>query len=123
MQDWKEEVLNWFKIANHTNLDISMQKHFLKIVVDPNMWVKASYSFEAEDSHIEMIDKLCSQFEDSLPLFKEGKKRVLAFCRGQVWPVTPVSALLYMVAVATFKRSAQTQNNTLKRRIVSTHLP
>ena len=53
MQDWKEEVLNWFKIANHTNLDISMQKHLLKIVVDPDMWVKACYTFEAEDSHIE----------------------------------------------------------------------
>ena len=63
MQDWKEDVLNWFKIANHTNLNISMQKHLLKIVVDPDMWVKACYTFEAQDSHINMIDKLYSQFE------------------------------------------------------------
>ena len=38
MQDWKEEVLNWFEIAKHTELQISMQKHLLKTIVDPDMW-------------------------------------------------------------------------------------
>ena len=46
-----------------------MQKHLLKIIVDPDNWVNACYTFEAQDSHIDMINKLCSQFEDSLPLF------------------------------------------------------
>ena len=64
MQDWKEEVLNWFEIEKHTDLQISMQKHLLKTVVDPDMWLKACYTFEAQDSHTVMIDKLVSQFED-----------------------------------------------------------
>ena len=74
MQDWKEEVLNWVKIAKHTDLEISMQKHLLKIVVDSDMWLKACYTFEAEDSHIEMIDKLVFQFEISLPLFNRRQQ-------------------------------------------------
>ena len=89
MQDWKEEVLNWFEIAKHTDLQISMQKHLLKTVVDPDMWLKACYVFEAEDSHIAMVDKLVSQFEVSLPLFnrrqklfntKQGKNESLHSC-------------------------------------------
>ena len=74
MQDWKEEVLNWFQIAKHTDLQISMQKHLLKTVVDPDLWLKASYIFEAGDSHTAMVDKLVSQFEVSLPLFNRRQQ-------------------------------------------------
>ena len=74
MQDWKEEVLNWFQIAKHTELQISMQKHLLKTVVDPDLWLKASYIFEAGDSHTAMVDKLVSQFEVSLPLFNRRQQ-------------------------------------------------
>ena len=74
MQDWKEEVLNWFQIAKHTDLQISMQKHLLKTVVDQDLWLKASYIFEAGDSHIVMVDKLVSQFEVSLPLFNRRQQ-------------------------------------------------
>ena len=74
MQDWKEEVLNWFEIAKHTDLQISMQKHLLKTVIDPDMWLKACYIFEAQDSHTVMIDKLVSQFEVSLPLFNRRQQ-------------------------------------------------
>ena len=74
MQDWKEEVLNWFQIAKHTDLQISMQKHLLKTVVDQDLWLKASYIFETGDSHIVMVDKLVSQFEVSLPLFNRRQQ-------------------------------------------------
>ena len=74
MQDWKEEVLNWFQIAKHTDLQISMQKHLLKTVVDQDLWLKASYIFETGDSHTVMVDKLVSQFEVSLPLFNRRQQ-------------------------------------------------
>ena len=51
-----------------------MQKHLLKTVVDPDLWLKASYVFKAGDSHIAMVDKLVSQFEVSLPLFNRRQQ-------------------------------------------------
>ena len=70
MQDWKEEVLNWFKIANHTNLDISMQKHILKIVVinkvfpdmkgnikDPN-WLPGRAILTATNKSVDAINDI-----------------------------------------------------------------
>ena len=69
MQDWRDKTLNWFKIGNHATLEVSMQRHLLKNVVDSDMWVKAKYKFEEEDSYEAMVRKLCTQFEESLPLF------------------------------------------------------
>ena len=69
MQDWRDKTLNWFKIGNHATLEASMQRHLLKNVVDSDMWVKAKYKFEDEDTHEAMVLKLCTQFEESVPLF------------------------------------------------------
>ena len=46
-----------------------MQRHLLKNVVDSDMWVKAKYKFEDEDNYEAMALKLCTQFEESVPLF------------------------------------------------------
>ena len=72
MVDWKQETLAWFKAANFPALDLTLQRQLLRQVVEEESWVRGHYTFEDGDSHTAMIDKLCAEFKQSLPLFNHS---------------------------------------------------
>ena len=72
MMDWKTETLAWFKARNYTTIDLALQRQLLRQVVEDESWVRGKFVFE--DSHIVMINKLCAEFEESLPLFNRRQQ-------------------------------------------------
>ena len=43
-------------------------------MVEDKSWVRGKFVFEDDDNHIVMIDKLCAEFEESLPLFNRRQQ-------------------------------------------------